>query len=73
MMKSNLSIFPNEEICLDSPVASPATGRGAYLAMNAAGGVADMIGSTSPKKSNRGGEGEDEEALVAAVSDGGGG
>ena len=73
MMKSNLSIFPNVEICRDSPAASPATGRGAYLAMNAAGVAAEMIGSSSPENSNRDGEGEDEEALVAAVSDGGGG
>ena len=73
MMKSNLSIFPNVEICRDSPVASPATGRGAHLAMNAAGVAADMIESTSPGISGRGGEGEDEEALAAAAGDGGGG
>ena len=73
MMKSNLSIFPNVEICRDSPVASPATSRGAYLAMNAAGVAADMIGSTSPGIRGRDGEGEDEEALAAAAGDGGGG
>ena len=73
MMKANLSILANVEICRDSPVANPAISRGAYLAMNAAGVAADMIGSTSPDDRNRDGEGEDEEALAAAIGDGGGG
>ena len=73
MIKSNLSIFPNVAICRDSPAASPATGRGAYLAMNSAGVAADMIGSTDPEDIAGGGEREDEGAQVAAVGDGGGG
>ena len=73
MMKSNLSIFPKVEICQDSRVASPATDRGAYWAMDSAGVAADMTESTGPGSSGRGGRDEDEEALAAAVGDGGGG
>ena len=66
-------MFPNVEVCRDSPVASPATDRGAYWAMNAAGLAADMTESMGPGSSGGEGEEKDGEALAAAAGHGGGG